>query len=197
MHNIFSVNGPPGTGKTTLLKEIIASFVVDWAELDVQWVLKQSGWLDVKEKEKGGKNHFVLEQGMKVISLLQTVLFQQKKLSNFYIISPFKSVANEMKQLMRTGLALPGLELNRLNKWSNESCGTIHTFQGKQANEVILLLGCDQSSVGAASWAGLKPNILNVAVTRAKFRLVIIGDRQLWEGIQYFDDTSKVLDVLK
>ncbi|MCC9295968.1 hypothetical protein LN736_13970 [Clostridium sp. WLY-B-L2] len=31
--NIFSINGPPGTGKTTLLKEIIASYVVERAIL--------------------------------------------------------------------------------------------------------------------------------------------------------------------
>lgn len=34
---IFSVNGPPGTGKTTLLKEIIASNVVQMAEVLIKY----------------------------------------------------------------------------------------------------------------------------------------------------------------
>ena len=48
-----------------------------------------------------------------------------------------------------------------------------HTFQGKEANEVIFLLGCDKSdgAKGAINW--VNNNIVNVAVTRAKKHLLI------------------------
>lgn len=61
-------------------------------------------------------------------------------------------------------------------------------LQGKEANEVILLLGCDhENGDGAANWASAKPNILNVAATRAKYRLAIIGDTNLWKSKNGFD----------
>lgn len=35
----------------------------------------------------------------------------------------------------------------------DEKCvGTVHTFQGKDANEVIFVLGCSDKSVGAMNW---------------------------------------------
>ena len=44
-----------------------------------------------------------------------------------------------------------------------------------------------------AQWAGKKPNILNVAVTRAKYRVAIIGDSDLWSKVDSFELAYKIL----
>lgn len=46
-NDIFSVNGPPGTGKTTLLKEIIASNVVERALLLCEYQKPDDAFVDV------------------------------------------------------------------------------------------------------------------------------------------------------
>ncbi|MBQ2449993.1 MAG: hypothetical protein II273_00275, partial [Lachnospiraceae bacterium] len=45
----------------------------------------------------------------------------------------------------------------------------------------IFLLGCDKSdgAKGAINW--VNNNIVNVAVTRAKYRLYVIGDEEAWK----------------
>ena len=52
-------------------------------------------------------------------------------------------------------------------------------FREKEANEVIFLLGCDagEEAAGAVRW--VNSNIVNVAVTRAKYRLYVIGDSSM------------------
>lgn len=59
-------------------------------------------------------------------------------------------------------------ERNELMPKLLKMIGTIHTFQEKQADIVILLLGGNKRKRGAIIWAAGKPNILNVAITRAK-----------------------------
>ena len=90
---------------------------------------------------------------------------------------------------------LPQLEAEDLRQWLKENCGTIHTFQGKEADEVLIVLGCDaQSGRGAAGWVGQKPNIINVAVSRAKYRLGVIGDYELWKGVPYVGTVCRRLE---
>lgn len=92
---------------------------------------------------------------------------------NIYVISPFKSVAD---QCAREFYQQPEI-----------SCGTIHKFQGKEADIVFLVLGSDPKSSGARNWASSKPNMLNVALTRAKKRIYVIGNKNLWGQCSYFD----------
>jgi superfamily I DNA and/or RNA helicase len=59
--------------------------------------------------------------------------------------------------------------------------GTVHTVQGREAEAEILVLGAPAAQqTGARNWAGGRPNILNVAVTRTKEALYVVGNRSLW-----------------
>lgn len=90
-----------------------------------------------------------------------------------FVISPFKSVANACESMYRH---VPGI-----------ACGTIHRFQGKEAAVVFLVLGGNPSSQGARDWASEKPNMLNVALTRAQKRFYVIANRNLWGNCSYFN----------
>lgn len=79
-----------------------------------------------------------------------------------------------------------------LQEWLRTHVGTVHTFQGKQASGVILCLGLDESAKAAAAWASSKPNLLNVAITRAKHRFVAIGDKNIWLSQPYFDQLKSL-----
>jgi len=47
----------------------------------------------------------------------------------------------------------------------------VHTVQGREAEAVIFVLGAPASAqTGARGWAGGRPNLLNVAVTRCHCR---------------------------
>jgi AAA domain len=86
-----------------------------------------------------------------------------------FVMSPFRDIVDELRKSVRQRLP-PGA--NRL--------GTIHTTQGKEADIVILVLGTATDQVGSRQWASQTPNLLNVAVTRARRRLVVIGDYRNW-----------------
>nr|WP_246828205.1 AAA domain-containing protein [Rhizobium redzepovicii] len=74
---------------------------------------------------------------------------------------------------------------------------TVHTFQGKEEDIVFMVLGADADHSGAAAWAASKPNLLNVALTRAKRRFYIVGDRTLWQTLPYFRETANALETVQ
>lgn len=52
---------------------------------------------------------------------------------------------------------------------------------------MILVLGSDPAREGARAWAASKPNLLNVAVSRTRRRLYMVGDREAWKRQRYFE----------
>jgi hypothetical protein len=158
-------------------------------------VLGVSAWIDVRGECEG--KHYVPEQGLEVIGMLRRATEAAGRLPELYVISPFKNVARRLREDMRKsfrGWRLAGDEWD-LRRWLNRSVGTVHTFQGKESDFVILVLGADRRSESAARWAAGKPNILNVAATRAKKGLYVVGDRELWGRLKHFEVARSTLPV--
>ncbi|PWC17196.1 hypothetical protein DDT52_16810 [Brenneria roseae subsp. roseae] len=158
-----------------------------WPQDDFLW--GDSCWFDVCGEVDG--KHFVPEQGQYVLSMLRAWLEQSPTLPDAYIISPFKRVKNRLKVYLRKELR----GVNGSGAWINERVGTVHTFQGKEEKNVIIVLGLSEEHRGAAKWASAKPNLLNVAVTRAQKRVYIVGSKNIWSGCQYFNVAHEKLEA--
>ena len=166
-------------------------------KVKVNYVLEKNEFIDIKGQEVGNGDHYVKKQGEKIIEIIKDCIenreidvFENSK--HLYVISPFTTVINGLKNDIKKAFKDGNKEA--VNNWCNTCLGTVHKFQGKEANSVILLLGCDNNSKSSAQWAAQAANILNVAATRAKKRFSIIGDLELWGKLNFFKDAKEVLD---
>lgn len=73
---------------------------------------------------------------------------------------------------------------------------TVSSYQGQEAPVVFFVLGAGRVNQGAARWAVGKHNLVNVAVTRAKSRLYIVGDHDMYCGAGMPDTCETVCAVL-
>ncbi len=138
-------------------------------------------------------NRHYSEEHAKVV---KGILEQEIKLINdepdVFVITPFKEISVGLRKHIKDNLLFlypnlsPEKSKIKFSKWVDDHIGTIHTFQGKQADGVILCLGLDERTKSSASWASQKPNILNVALTRAKYRFMAVGDENIWLKQPYF-----------
>lgn len=160
-------------------------------EDESKFALEKTCWIDISGKEIGNKNHFVHEQGKIALELIIRSFDKYNGLPNLYVISPFTTVINGFIDMVKESIELQRYT-EYVETWADQYCGTVHKFQGKEAKEVIFLLGCDEKASGAVKW--VKPNIINVAVTRAKYRLYIIGDYQVWKKSKIFEITKNIID---
>jgi len=78
--------------------------------------------------------------------------------------------------------------------WTRERIGTVHTVQGREAEAVIFVLGApNPEQRGARGWAGGRPNLLNVAATRAQEAFYVVGNRELWKNAGVFQSLHNML----
>jgi superfamily I DNA and/or RNA helicase len=142
-----------------------------------------SQWFDVQGDEEG--KHYVPEQAEHVLNMLYDYIGEHDALPDCYIISPFSKVKLGVIEFLTENFHHPSIIQADFIEWLKGRVGTVHTFQGKEEKLVIFVLGASQNT-GASNWAASKPNLLNVAVTRAKTRVYLIGCYQTWSGLDNF-----------
>ena len=156
-------------------------------------VLGQSQWFDIvgSAQEKWSP-----EEGSHMLNMVLSALENLEDVPDFYAISPFKVVAQNAFRLLNCEASVfKARGIDDPYKWLKKRVGTVHTFQGKEADTVILLLGApDKTQSGARNWATSSPNILNVAVSRAKRNLYVVGNKSLWGNSGYMKIVREQLD---
>lgn len=174
----------------------------------------KSEWISIKGNVKG--RQYVEEQGQKLLERIKVHWKNfEKESPSVYVITPFTEVKAEIKKLLKKEILkdeeIKELLKRKINKedknetakeiknivenWIELSVGTVHTFQGKEANIVYFICGGDKEKEPAINWSCSKPNLLNVAVTRAKKEFYIIGDEDLISPKQYYNIIAQKIKI--
>ena len=146
---------------------------------------KESCWItyDASNIESTtGKDRYIQVQGQIAFELIQKLRAGNVKFKDIFIITPFTTVAYGFKKYMEfiSDDIVNWTDKDNKSGWLKDNIGTVHTFQGKEAKIVIYMLGCqsDGSANGAIKW--VNANNVNVAFTRAKEYVYVIGDATKW-----------------
>jgi len=142
--------------------------------------LGRSRWIDVNGD---AETKWCPDEGDAVVRMLKELAASGITNPDVFIITPFKIVEQKMRLRLDSETDLLRAFGVKLDEWSRDRVGTIHTFQGREADTVILLLGAPKASQQRArQWAASPPNIINVAVSRAKQNLYVVGSAAAWAG---------------
>ncbi|MBI9060273.1 MAG: AAA family ATPase [Labilibaculum sp.] len=131
-------------------------------------------WIDVQgivtHPNTGGV--FNIQEANRVIEELNR-LVQLNYRGSIGVVSPFREQANKIKQLINADTVLSAQLQIR-----NFLCDTVHRFQGDERDLIIFSPVISEGiRFGPLSFLKKTGNLFNVAITRAKAALVIIGDR--------------------
>ena len=144
-----------------------------------------NGWIDVDSSLAQG--NWVPAEGEALLAVIGKLLREGGvDRRSIRVISPFRHVVDGSKRICHQALG---------EEFARDNVGTVHTVQGKEADIVILVLGADPENHGARRWASKRPNLLNVAVSRARRRLYVVGNHRLWSTQPYFTSLAAQLDT--
>ena len=150
----------------------------------------QSKWFDIRGS---AEEKWSPQEGQYVCEMLFKAIHHCQGDPDIFVITPFRHVAARMRQRMSQEQdRLIDLGIDDPYHWISNNIGTVHTFQGKEAKAVILLLGAPSPAQnGARSWVTSNVNLLNVAVSRAKQNFYVVGNKELWHKLGHMKLVSQ------
>ncbi|WLR41836.1 ATP-binding protein [Bacillus carboniphilus] len=155
----------------------------------------KSSWFDCKGTAVNLQ--FVEEQAYLVAEKITYQWKLQSKPPSLYVITPFTAVKEGLRKIVKSHLVSEGVLDKTAQSWVNKNIGTVHTFQGKEADIVYFVVGTDENKDSAADWSCSKPNLINVAVTRAKKEFYIVGDYDRLSKKEYYQTIAEHVEKVE
>jgi AAA domain len=148
----------------------------------------ESCWIDIPANDPMG--NCIPQQVNEAVRIVDMLVkeygIRNGEKFNTYVITPFRDVDAHVYRALDSKFKASKKGMH----------GTVHTFQGKEADVVIIVLGGDPRKPGLIPYfAAAKPNLLNVAVTRAKKRVYVIGDHDQWSKHRFFETLARTLPI--
>ncbi|MGA5818817.1 AAA domain-containing protein [Kitasatospora sp. NPDC094028] len=105
-----------------------------------------------------------------VDSFVQSLLRDLPAEASIGVVTPFKAHEEALRNRLRD------------HDPARVRVGTVHTFQGGERDVVIFsLVASDGMHPGAIGWVDRQLNLWNVAITRARSHLIVVGNAELWQ----------------
>jgi hypothetical protein len=138
---------------TPSLSRAGARRAIEWVNVPGEAVRRASSWINEQEAD--------------AVAALATMLLQEDPTCSVGVVSPLRP----QKDLLD----------DRLKSVTGIKSGAVHTFQGGEQDVIILslVLGPEMAT-GTRNWLAGQRNLWNVAVTRARKRLIVVGHRAEW-----------------
>jgi len=120
----------------------------------------QLEFYQVKSEKFQGERNSSYQEALTIVEIIK-----KNKYKDVGIITPFRNQAEQIKKLLRE------------NNIFDVDAGTIHTFQGDEKSVIIMSTAIlKATSEKTYRWAEENKEMINVAVTRAKDKLIVVGD---------------------
>jgi very-short-patch-repair endonuclease len=131
-------------------------------------------WMDVRghvvRPPSGSAVNEIEAEG--VVECLEGLLVSLPHASSVGVVTPFGAQARRITELVDKRLPEAGRHVSALR------IGTAHRFQGDERDVVVFSpVVSDGLSGGGRGWLLGTENLFNVAITRARSRLIVVGDR--------------------
>lgn len=133
-------------------------------------------WVDVQGTvyRLGGGSSVNDQEAQKVVEVLEKLVIKQEYSGSIGLVSPFRGQADRILDLVKQRP-----ELHRQLDLQEFESSTVHKFQGDERDLMVfspvLSHGVHE---GARRFLKNNPNLFNVAITRARSALVVVGDRR-------------------
>ena len=127
-------------------------------------------WVDVQGKTNQTKSPSNKEEAIEIIKILKT--FQKSKLKkiSFGVVTLFRAQMDLIVDMIKRTKELEKMDI---------TVGTTHRFQGDEKDIIIFSPAISQGiKQTTLNWIHTTTQLLNVAITRARSVLIIVGDKK-------------------
>jgi hypothetical protein len=153
------------------------------------------GWTHVKavSKSKNTGSVLYIDEAVAIANLLEKIIKKDKFTGSVGVVSPFRKQAGYIRNLVNNKFTLEEIQKHEI------VVDTAHGFQGDE-RDIILLSPCigDDMPLGGRYFLSSTSNLFNVAITRARMLLQVVGDFNAAENsnIDYLESFTRYLTKL-
>ena len=151
-------------------------------------------WVDVRGKTSQTKSPYNKEEAIEIIKILKSFQKSNLKKISFGIVTLFRAQMELIADMIKKTSELKNMDI---------AIGTTHRFQGDEKDIIIFSPAISQNiKQTTLNWIHTTTQLLNVAITRARSVLIIVGDKKKFydaggflRSLAEYSESKKQLDV--